>query len=141
MFMQNVIIDDYERLEKRFFTTFKDKNYMFEITKCCGYSEIVSCTKDDTLRKLHENVGSVFGKKIKLYILNVNEKIWIPDSQDITVKNYLKETTNLRPEYPMPANIVYKIYLDDGSCHLDHYQKPAIPRMINVCMTCRIHEN
>ena len=107
---------------------------------CCGYSELVSCTKKDSLKNLHENVSSVFGQKIKLYIINETERIWIPDSQDISVKNYLRETPKLKPQYPLPANIVYKIYLDDGSCHIDHYQKPIAPVTLNICLTCRIHD-
>jgi len=136
--MQNIIIDDYQKLEERFFATFKDKNYFFEVTKCCGYSELVTCSKEDTLKRLHENISTVFGKTVKLYIVNESEKIWIPDSTDIKVKNFLKETPKLKPEYPLPSNIVYKVYLDDGACHINHYPKPVMP--INVCISCRIHD-
>lgn len=129
----------YKQLETRFFQTFSEKNYFFEISKCCGYSELVNVAKEGTLQMLYDNVSSIFGKNCKLYIIRESERLWIPSSNDI-IKEYLRETPQLKPEYPLPANIVYKIYIDDGSCHINHYQKPIMPPPINICLTCRIHE-
>ena len=138
--MQNVIINPYKKLEERFFRTFSENNYFFEISKCCGYSELVHCRKDGSLKVLYDNVSTIFGQTIKLYIINETDRIWIPNSNDILIKTYLRETPQLKPEYPLPANIVYKVYIDDGSCHKDHYQKPDVPPPILICLTCRIHE-
>jgi hypothetical protein len=140
--MQNVIIETpeekYKDLETRFLNNFKERNYFFEISKCCGYSEIITCSKTGTLKNLYENVIDVFGKNTKLYVLD-DKRAWLPDSNDITVKDYLRETKSLKPEYPLPSNIVYKIFLDDGSCHIDQCNyNPAV--FMDICLTCRIHD-
>jgi hypothetical protein len=144
MVPQNVIVDSnvsntYEELEKKFQRAFSERNYLFEISKCCGYSELVNCTKGDTLKKLYENVSAVFEiKNINLYVLVEGRRLWIPNT-DIEVNKYIKELWPfLKPEYPLPAKIVYKIYMDDGSCHIGQHQTPTLP-YANVCVSCRIH--
>lgn len=49
--------------------------------------------------------------------------IFIPVSSLITIKEFVfdntaKEPRNLEPIYPLPTPVVYRIYLDDGHCHL-----------------------
>lgn len=134
--LQNVIVDDkYNSLKERFSSNFKEYNYFFEISKCCGYSELISCTKEDTLKKLYENVSLIFrNKNIKLFIMIKDEKIWIPNSNDICVKDYIQMMASfLKPAYPVPCDIIYKIYIDDGHCQTDH-NTPAF-----ICVTCNFH--
>lgn len=136
--MQNIIVTDASDLEKKFFNSFKERNFLFEISKCCGYSELVNCTKEDTLKKLYENVAAVFCKEVNLYVFVEGKRLWIPNSET-KVKKYLKEMESfLKPEYPMPSRIIYKIYLDDGHCHIDHHKKEELP-YANVCVKCLIH--
>jgi hypothetical protein len=75
-------------------------------------------------------------------ILYNNEKIWIPPSQDIFIKDYLREMrTFLKPEYPLPCEIIYKIYIDDGHCAVGHQgYKPSNPSPF-VTFNCKFHEN
>jgi len=137
--LENKIISNYDNLYEKFKEGFKNHHYLFEITKCCGYSELVSCTKDDTLKKLVDNIATIFcNKKIKLFIFFKEEKIWIPPSQDILVKDYLREMSCLKPEYPIPCEIVYKIYIDDGHCVVGHQDYKPSPF---VTFTCNFHEN
>jgi hypothetical protein len=134
--LENVIVDGkYNSLKERFITNFKEYNYLFEISKCCGYSELVSCTKEDTLKKLYENIFLIFrNKNIKLFIMIEDKKVWIPNSSDIFTKDYIQVMNAfLKPEYPIPCDIIYKIYIDDGHCQTDH--KP--PGFIHV--TCDFH--
>jgi hypothetical protein len=47
----------------------------------------------------------------------------IPVSSMIKIKDFVFDNTavqprNLEPIYPLPSPIVYRIYLDDGHCHL-----------------------
>jgi hypothetical protein len=54
------------------------------------------------------------------------QKEWcipIPVSSLITIKEFVfdntaKEPRNLEPIYPLPTPVVYRIYLDDGHCHV-----------------------
>jgi hypothetical protein len=126
--------DNFNKLKKKFLENYHEYHYLFEISKCCGYSELVSCTKEDTLAKLYNHVSFIFRKKIKLFILIGVQKVWIP-SCDLLVKDYLREMTDfLKPEYPLPHDIVYKIYIDDGHCQIDH----NIPSSF-ICVSCDFH--
>jgi hypothetical protein len=49
--------------------------------------------------------------------------IHIPLSSLTTIKEFIfyntaKEPRNLEPIYPLPSPVVYRIYLDDGHCHV-----------------------
>ena len=133
--LENVIVDEkYNSLKERFATNFKHYNYLFEISKCCGYSELVSCTKEDTLKKLYENITLIFqNKNIKLFLMIEDKKVWVPNC-DIFIKDYIQNMSSfLKPVYPIPCDIIYKIYIDDGHCQADH-TPPAF-----ICVTCNFH--
>ena len=135
--LENKIVG-YDNLYNKFREGFKNHHYLFEITKCCGYSEFVSCTKEDSLKKLFDNIATIFcNKQIKLFTILSGEKVWIPPSSDISVKEYIREM-NLKPEYPLPCEIVYKIYIDDGHCIVGHQDYTPTPF---VTFTCKFHEN
>lgn len=142
--LQNNIIDDnYNKLYGKFLEGLKNYHYYFEISKCCGYSEMVSCTKEDTLKKLYDHISYIFrNTKIKLFILHGGQKLWIPPSNDIFIKDYLREMREfLKPEYPIPCEIIYKIYIDDGHCVIGHQgYKPVNPSPF-VVFNCKFHEN
>ncbi len=101
----------------------KNSSYIIEVTKTCGYSDFILMYKDNSLLDLYKNISLHFEcKDIKqLYILNVetNTKINIPITEKITIRQYITENNNttLKPIYPMPCNIVYRIYFDDGHHH------------------------
>ena len=101
----------------------KNSSYIIEVTKTCGYSDFILMYKDNSLLDLYKNISLHFVcKDIKqLYILNVetNTKINIPITEKITIRQYITENNNttLKPIYPMPCNIVYRIYFDDGHHH------------------------
>jgi len=124
----------YTDLYNKFLGSLKERNYFFEVMKCCGYSEIVSCTKEDSLKRLYEIIQTIFrAQNIKLYVSYKGVNVWIPNA-DVKIHDYLHEMEQ-KAEYPLPCNVVYKIFLDDGHCHIDH--NAARPFM-NV--VCNIHE-
>lgn len=113
-----------------------DKNLLVEVTKCCGYSEILPISKSASLVDLYNTVETIFQchRVCELYIKIKNPELnnmccSCEDSKMIyhitknTTERSLKELLvqyNIRPIYPLPANTVYRIYLDDGHRHDTH---------------------
>jgi hypothetical protein len=104
----------------------RNNMYVIELTKCCGYGTFTTIYKDETLIELYKRASIHFGtNEIKsLYIITpLNEKIMVPISSLITFRQFLmsqiidSNNPKMVPIYPMPAHIVYRIYVDDGHCH------------------------
>ena len=111
--------------------------YIFEITKCCGYSTFITIYKDETLIDLYKKIVLHFGG-IEIdglyYIANVKADIEENSSilKEIHIKvplstkpifqfvreNVICKPQKLVPVYPLPNPIVYRLYLDDGHCHI-----------------------
>jgi hypothetical protein len=112
---------DFDSKKNDFLRIFYEYHYIFEIQKCCGYSEWISVYKKDTLRQLYNNLNIQFAtnqKTIhKLYLINDEGGKILIENNDIIVSDIIKY---LKPIYPMPHWIVYKLYLDDGNCHNHH---------------------
>jgi len=85
--------------------------------------------KDETLIDIYKKASMHIGTndiKSLFIITPLNQKIMVPISSLITFKQFLmeqiKEPNNPKmiPIYPLPAHIVYKIYIDNCNFH-DHY--------------------
>lgn len=103
-----------------------NNKYIFEITKLCGYGEFLTIYKKQTLLDLYKTVSIQFEcKDIKeLYFINncTNEKLRIPITDEITIWQFMfnhnsGSTQIIKPLYPVPCKIVYRIYFDDGHTH------------------------
>ena len=92
---------------------------LFEVCKCCNYGQIVPVFRKGTLRELYKSVCYNFDAKLEsLFIINseTGEKLVIPN-EDIIVKEYIKSfPLFFKPLYPVPAMVVYKIYLNKETC-------------------------
>lgn len=105
--------------------SFSSKMFIFEVTKCCGYSAFVLVYKDQLVNELYSNVFNHFGRNqiLSLYILdNDGNKLLLSDHLNRSVRDFIEQYTNndnrlLNPVYPLPLPVVYKIYLDDGHIH------------------------
>ena len=97
------------------------KQYLFDVTKCCGYSEFIAIYKDYTLCELYKNISLHFEQPINnLFVINkiTDEKKQIPNNANITIRQFISSNSDFfKPEYPINANVVYKIYFDYGPCH------------------------
>ena len=110
---------------------------LIEITKCCGYSEIHPVSKDASLADLYETVIRAFDchQKCELYIrvkdpemAGINcvcdgSRMLKHVDRSIVDKNSFIQLMGIHrvlPIYPLPASVVYRIYLDDGHRHDDH---------------------
>jgi len=119
----NQLIETYNEKINNHFNSIINRKYLFEITKCCGFSEIVSIYKDvTTLSDLYKSVRSHFchhNEFLELYILiNDGVKIIIPNDENIILREYLINNQNLFiPLYPLTASVVYRIHFDDGHVH------------------------
>jgi hypothetical protein len=119
----NNSIQEYNNKLNEYLQSIVNNQFIFELTKCCGYSEflpIFSCCK---LTELYTNVNYKLNRQqanIKLFAINTstNEKLEIPNDNNIYIKDFIKSFNHyFTPIYPVPAKVVYKIYFDSGCCH------------------------
>ena len=70
--------------------------------------------------KIMRNICSDLNYKIDTNF--TNEKINIPITAEITIRDFLFSHNSgpvqiIKPVYPMPCKIVYRVYFDDGHTH------------------------
>ena len=97
--------------------------YFIELTKPNGHASLATVYKNESLYDLYKKAAMhlrVF-KVRSLYIITPNnEKILLPFTEIISFNQFLMEQLKdpdnhkMVPIYPTPANIVYRIYVDDG---------------------------
>jgi hypothetical protein len=102
--------------------------YIFEITKLCGYGEFFTIHKKQSLLDLYKMISLFYEcKDIKeLFFINncTNERIKIPITEKITIWQFIFNHNSgssqiIKPIYPVPCKIVYRLYFDDGHTHGD----------------------
>ena len=118
-------MDQYNDKLTKYFNTILTRQYLFEITKCCDYSELVSTYKTVNLSDLHKTVLNQFENTgespIELFITKNEgqDKLTIPNDSNIMVKEFINMNPSFFiPIYPLPASVVYRIYFDDGHVHI-----------------------
>ncbi len=103
-----------------------NNQYIFEVTKLCGHGQFLTMFKKQTLIDLYKIISLDYECKDikKLFFINncTNEKIYIPITAEITIRDFLFSHNSgtvqiIKPVYPMPCKIVYRIYFDDGHTH------------------------
>jgi hypothetical protein len=124
--------------KERYLNIMYEYQFIFEIKKCCDYTEWITVYKSMTINDLYNNLYIQFHShnknKLFLYIINENgEKKLLQKSNEV-LREYIRNNQDyFKPIYPLPDWIVYPLYLDDGSCHEDHS-----PTKVNPCC---IHNN
>jgi hypothetical protein len=102
----------------------KKNMYIFEITKCCGFSEFITIYKNETMLDFFSKISHHFGeieiKDLFFYTLQA-EYIKVPLSNK-KISEFVKENISCNPPklisiYPYTNHNVYNIYLDDGICN------------------------
>ena len=120
------LITQYENKLNEYVCGLSNENYIFEITKLCGYGCFLPVNKNVSLVDLHNTVSLYFQRDIiELFFLNcvTNEKIKVPITSQSRIRDFLclhnsGASPTIKPIYPVPCQIVYKLYLDDGHTHL-----------------------
>jgi hypothetical protein len=100
--------------------------FTFEVTKCCGYSSFITIYKNETICNLYSTIIEHFNlfnlnglKEVYFYPPN-GGRVKIPLSNKC-ISTFVKENivcdpVKLVPIYPLPNPVVYRLYIDDGSC-------------------------
>lgn len=113
---------------KRYLDNVRNNGYMFEVSKCCGYSEIMPIFKSATCADLYTNIMHQFGinieNKIRVFVTDASNNRLIIQNDSTPIKNFILENANFfKPVYPLPTRVVYKItheYENEGincKCH------------------------
>ena len=111
---------------QQYIETTTNNKFIFEVTKLCGYGEFLTIFKNQTLLELYSAISYQFdNREIKqLFFVNelTNAKITVPISSTLRIKDFLASYNSgsnlvIKPIYPMPCKIVYRLYFDDGHTH------------------------
>jgi hypothetical protein len=116
--------NQYNENFEKYVNSMNKKMYIFDVTKCCGYSEMISVYKTETMFDLFSRISHHFdGIEIKdLFFYSVQgEYIKLPLSNK-KISEFIKENISSNPPklkslYPYLNHNVYSIYLDDGICN------------------------
>ncbi len=114
---------EYNDHQDKFINLINEYQYIFQVSKICGYSEWVSVFKKQTTATLYSNISCQFSGLVpqSLFIIspkNDNDKLIIPNDNDILISDFIKMNSEyFKPIYQIPLKIVYKIYYDDGCDH------------------------
>jgi len=119
------LIDEYNSKFEQLCNGIPNNKYMFEITKLCGYGQFLTIFKKQTLLDLYNSISLEFNREIiEIFFLNsiTNKKIKIPITSNITIQDFIFTHNSgpeliIKPIYPVPCKVVYKIYYDDGHTH------------------------
>ena len=136
---QNQLINAYHLKKEEYLRLATQYQYIFELTKCCGYSEWISVYKDQPLSQLYENIRFQFNGLVpkKLYAIrnDTGERLEIANENQTSFRNLIVNNSNFfRPIYPLPHHIIYKIYYDDGTCYQFDHSNPN-----SNSQTCELH--
>jgi hypothetical protein len=102
--------------------------FVFEVTKCCGYSTFITVYKNQTLTDLYSNIISHFGDNIQIkelyFISPEQQRFDVPVSKK-TVSEFIRTNIicnpiRLAPVYELPSPTIYRLYLNDGQCTQQH---------------------
>ena len=111
---------------QQYIDTIPNYKFIFEVTKLCGYGEFMTVFKNQSLLDLYSTISYQFdNREIKeLFFMNdtTGEKIKVPISSTIRISDFISghnvgPNLNIKPIYPIPCKIVYRLYFDDGHVH------------------------
>lgn len=118
-----VLIKKYSKNKSDFFDLTTNYQYIFEVTKCCGYGEWTTVYKDAPLSRLYENIYLQFGglKPDKLFVVSESgERLDILCDGECSVRKLISDNSLFfRPIYPLPYCAVYRVYCDGCDCSKD----------------------
>jgi len=117
--------EDFDHKMKDYLKRCIDDRYIFDVTKCCGYSEFLVEQKKSTLASLYTSVKLQFqhGGEIKLFAINKksNVRLELPNDPEVELRQFiLGNQSYFQAVYPIPLAVVYTIYFDDGCRSADH---------------------
>jgi len=121
-------MDTYQNKFNEYIHNMHNNMFIFEVTKCCGYSTFITVYKNQTLIELYSNIISHFGNNIEVrelyFISPEQERINVPISRQ-TISEFVRSNVicnpiKLVPVYNLPSPTIYKLFLNDGRCTQPH---------------------
>ena len=117
-------IDLYNRKLQQYLDGVTTDRIIIELTKCCGYSQFQMYYNKYTLAEFYQNMAYEWSNttKLDLFVLDGSgQRLDIPKYiNSITLREFISNNRRFFiPIYPVPAKVVYRIYLDDGHTHAD----------------------
>lgn len=99
---------------KKYLDNVCNNSYMFEVSKCCGYSEIVPAFKNATCEDLYRNIMCQFEikqeNKIRVFARDASNNTMVIQNDKTPIRNIILENAIFfKPIYPIPTSVVYKI--------------------------------
>jgi hypothetical protein len=110
-------MDNYDTKKEQFINDLFEHQFVFEVTKSCGFSVWIPVYKNMTLSCLYENVINYFEMYKEKIILSVSnpdgENLIIPSNTTQTIKEFIQiNKLFFKAIYNLPAKIVYKVGLE-----------------------------
>ena len=111
-------IEDFHEQSQKYISNCFNNRHILELTKMCGYFEWTTIynTQQITLYDLYEIAETHFQQtNVVLYVKEQTTSEWKKIPKDNTFFfTYINDNRSyFAPVYPVPANIVYKIYVND----------------------------
>ena len=101
--------------------------FIFEVTKCCGYSTFITIYKNQSLIDLYSIIMNHFGiiEVKELYFISTEQqRVNIPLSRqsvsEFVSSHILCNPIRFAPIYPLPKPTIYRLFLNDGHCTKPH---------------------
>lgn len=108
---------NYDQHKTVYIDTLHQNNYIFELTKCCGYSEWFAIHKKATCKELLFQIRRQFqNPNITIYVQdNYLNQLYIQES-DCTLHTLISTHMSafFKPIYDLPCVVVYRIHINDG---------------------------
>jgi len=109
----------FQENKDRFFNCLSHNHLIFELTKCCNYTEWITIIKNYTVSDLYRTIKNILcNQNIRLFVKDQYNNILHINESDLTIKQLIMfNGTFFIPVYPLPYQVVYKIHIDDGHTH------------------------
>jgi hypothetical protein len=110
----------FQENKDRYFNCLSNNHFIFELTKCCNYTEWVTILKNYTVSDLYRTIKNVLcNQNIRLFVKDQYNNVLHLFESDLIIKQLIhSNSTFFTPVYPLPYQVVYKIYIDDGHNHI-----------------------
>ena len=113
-------IEIYNALLRDHMDRFPGNQAIFNLSKCCGYSEFLTEYNHASLADLYRKVKLQFETDdVKLFTMNPESQVLLelPKDPAVTVRQFIHGNQKyFKAQFPVPAKVVYKL-LYSSKCH------------------------
>lgn len=113
---------DYINQLNKFNNLIHERQYIFELTKCCNYKEWILIYKNYSCMDFFRNVKEQMqNNNIKLFVKDEFDNVLFINESNLSVKQLILSNPHFfKPIYPLPHSVVYRVFVDDGHTHSEH---------------------